>query len=556
MVACVLTKSLRPRQRANWSSQGATVAAAFFLHRPSGGKLVPATQGNPRKGSNCVASFVSVIPIERPFMAYISDRVAGALNLPFRQLFQWRLQRYLDRRLQCFAALTGLTPQEKDVLLPSVRRYETALSRTDVWQELFSLLMVLPWAIFFSALLFVWLVDLVELQFEAGPGAIYILFYFTGLVLTWFGIRRVFPPSQPEPVGTRYFRQRPGRIIIGIVLSLGTGLGGFALGNAGFDRLFDGGLLTYGGALFYGLGLGMLVGSVAVGMWMVIRFVMVLAQWVLEHLEKLRNPDALLVDNQLAILRSLEELQTREAYLLGDLRRKRELINLLETAAQCLDQGLRRQMPTHDPETDRWMKNETIEMAAAIRRLKTDVMTPGPDSHARLYGQIRESFKCVTIGNWQHLPRFPRADIVPVPRRAVLIRMLLTIAVVALPVVLAASLTGLTDRGDKTSKPAGPGEDLTTSTSGGANQEGKKGLLSDSRNADGGGKATQTVRDWDQYIQVSAGLIASLILLMTRLDDLSVRLSYVRRGPPTPRADDSNRHDLESPRRGADAAAT
>lgn len=134
---------------------------------------------------------------------------------------------------------------------------------------------------------------------------------------------------------------------------------------------------------------------------------------VLNRRKRLLYPDAIIVENLLAILAMLENDKARWT----DLQFKQELMVLLEDTASCTSCYLPRRLNSGDVATDKWVLETTEQMGAAIRSLKTGIAVPEADTLRQLIADVGTSFVHAAKGEWEKLGRKPAMKKTHRPRR-------------------------------------------------------------------------------------------------------------------------------------------
>jgi hypothetical protein len=318
--------------------------------------------------------------------------------------------------------------------------------------------------------------------------------------VTWRLIRRVLPKQVFVAVGTRLYRQQPWRLLGAIAVTAAAGTYGYRL-----DATWPARGPEY---LLNCLGVGMLSAAVGGGLWIAVRFVETLAGSLVEYAETFVHPRAVLVDNHIAMLGELDRLNEGPG---RDPAARRKLIEQLEMSARCIERGLRRRLQCGDPATDRWVRNRTAQMAAAMRALKVDVVTQDTDVAAKLTGPLTTTLRCALSQEWGQVPV---QEVIREPARAFIPRILTTIVLVGLPLLLIVP--------------------------GARHSDNKKDSIKIEAQAAGNEKGSnlqeaisEMLKDWDTTMEPVLALLASTALLLSRLDAITNWISR-RPGAPQP----------------------
>jgi hypothetical protein len=452
----------------------------------------------------------------RDLLSDTFTEIAGICTWPFRRIRDWRVQRHLQQRLEVFAGLDGFSREETERLRPALVEHERALSRTDVLQEFSSaptfiphlLLVFAVWVIFDQAFQ-----DAADYHATALTLFVPILAYLATLAFAWRLIRRVLPPTTFAVVGSRNYHQQIWRLLASIVLVFTLGFLGYVIQGWGLDIKSD----WYYLVLYAGGGLAL--GTVIAATWIVLRLLSTVVQWLLEYVETFTHPEAVLVDNHLAMLDEFQRLAADDETLATNPASKRRLIDMLEMSARCIEQGLRRDLRGLDPETDQWVRTRTSEMAAAMRAMKKDVINSEPVTQAKLYSQASAGFERAVLGEWNQLPLVQDAAYQGDSSRSLALRIVVSLVLIALPLALVIPSALKSDAGDKT---ATAEEAVDAPAPEGTAVGGSRKTAADIRDG---------ARDWDANLQLIAGILASIILLMSRMDDLATRFSRHRSHP-------------------------
>lgn len=153
-----------------------------------------------------------------------------------------------------------------------------------------------------------------------------------------------------------------------------------------------GALLSLGIMLLYGLGL-VLLGALALWWGMHIT-----ERWWDRHAGA-RHPDAVVADELLRILETLEKSSAEW----GQLRGRNRVLRSLELAARCLELNLPSRLRVQDAETDLWLRRKSAGQAAAVRGLKRWVLVPKPDTREHFIQRISQDLVRTTVGDWDGL---------------------------------------------------------------------------------------------------------------------------------------------------------
>jgi hypothetical protein len=118
-----------------------------------------------------------------------------------------------------------------------------------------------------------------------------------------------------------------------------------------------------------------------------------------------------------------------------DRREVRSVVSTLEDAAAGLLDHLRGLEPTGDLRSDAWLSGRATGIAAAVRNLKSWVLSPGPESFDALAIRIEQDVKSVGNGYWRDLEWVDPAVAAARERRLWVITTLRNLVLAALPLI-------------------------------------------------------------------------------------------------------------------------
>jgi hypothetical protein len=78
---------------------------------------------------------------------------------------------------------------------------------------------------------------------------------------------------------------------------------------------------------------------------------------------------------------------------------------MIEDAARCIERDFPKSLLSRDPLRDRWTKQQCMEIAEAIRDLKTWLILPKSDTHEVFQAQLATMLTRVATGEWDALDR-------------------------------------------------------------------------------------------------------------------------------------------------------
>lgn len=428
-----------------------------------------------------------------PRLATVLPTACGAVVAPVRwpvhRLWCRRVEAQARRRLSAFEHLTVVSSVEKTALLQDVTRCQRASSRIDVVEELCGVVAFAPWLVLVpGAVLGIAGLFGAGLRWtEQLTGGTAFIVTLTGF---WRLLRRVLPPQRFDSVGSRLYRQRPVRVLAAMGLCAAAGM----VGNAWTITWADSGLRP----VQFCTGLGLFCGAVAGGVWIAVRFVETFAGAVLEYLETFTQPRAVLVDNSVAILSRLDNDDGGGPA--PDVRRC--IIEQLEMSARCIERGLRRHLRCGDPCSDQWIRTRTAQMAAALRALKIRLVAAEDGGLDFVIPPVVTTLRSALTQEWGDMPT---AESAAEPGRRLLARAVVTVVLVGFPLVLALQI------------PHGKWDQRKAGSDSGGHKAGQiaPGFV-------------EKAGDWNGGMQLLAGLMGSVVVLLSRLDDLTNGLAQRR----------------------------
>lgn len=452
--------------------------------------------------------------------AAVSQRIVRTATWPLRRFYTWRVERKLAQRLKLFESLEAFSADQRSDLSAQLVVHERVLSRVDFSQELCAVLRQLPRLLLVGTLFLVFPAAEVDLDYSTGGIVLAAaMAYLVSVTLVWRAILHLLPPPNFDPLGSRHYRHEPWRIMATLALAVGLGLLGYEVATLAYEIVDS--QYTTGSqwllVLAY-VGMGLFFVSVVAVAWVLVRFLSLSLEWILEYTETFTHPQAVLIDNHLAMLYELER-QKGNGVLARDSESQHKLIQQLEVSARCMEQGVRRKLRGHDPETDEWVRSLTGEIASALRAKKKWVIAADSRQSRELYDELKVSFKCAIEGAWTHMPRRTEISFEADSRRAIALRIAGTLVLVGLPLVLALSIPSAASSRDEEGSGAKTEQtSVQTSTA----EPRAKVRAQDVR---------EDVSRWDGDLQLIAGVVGSILLLMTRLDDIVARVARRRRHP-------------------------
>ena len=438
------------------------------------------------------------------------SRLAGALvGWPFRAVGCWRVDRHVEQRLCAFNELRVLTRQEKQAAVSEVARCERALSRVDFAQEVCRAITVVPWLVMIPLAAFGLYLTVHNVSFGATPAVRVLdcMSFLLAVTATWRSTRRILPKQRFLSVGSRLYRQRPWRIASAMAVAIAAGT--LAVG---IDPMGNGNVA----ALELSVENGVLVGAMSGVVWVIVRFAETLAGSLLEYAETFAHPRAVLLDNHIAMLGAVDQLSNGHA---GDHVTRQRLLDQLEMSARCIERGLRRELRCGDPASDGWVRNRTAQMAAAVRGLKINVVSPDTDVAAKITEPLTTGLRCSLSQQWGQMPV---EEVTREPAHAIIPRILATILLVGFPLLLL--IPGLHPDAKKESPKVAAGLPQNEKKDNDKKDNDKK----DNDTKNGIEKATRGLTDWDTTMQALVAVLGSTGLLLSRLDDIT---NWVNRRP-------------------------
>jgi hypothetical protein len=112
-------------------------------------------------------------------------------------------------------------------------------------------------------------------------------------------------------------------------------------------------------------------------------------------------PDAMLIHG----LQNIAYLLRTRPTTWNELKFKCELMTELESIASCVQNNLPRRLKSGDALTDVWIRERSMQIAAAIRSLKQWIVTPKLDTYDGLCSRVTDTFLQAVDGNWDGLER-------------------------------------------------------------------------------------------------------------------------------------------------------
>jgi hypothetical protein len=348
----------------------------------------------------------------------------------YRTGYQRRVAAHVDQRLRALRemrALQGLEPEQHTRVLVGMRRLQCQLAGTVVQKQdaMAALLRISLVALVFCYAVFVpltvrrLLVEVHGVHVDERPYLLHIAVLLAG-------------------AGTLVLLARRGRRRWGSTVGGRRLTGGVAafcyvawfLAVTVVDRTdfsAHGALQALGLMLLYGLGF-VVLGALALWWGMHIT-----EQWW-DHRAYARHPDAVVADELLRILETVEKSPAEWVHMRG----RRKVVRSLEVAARCLEHNLPSRLNGEDAATDHWLRKRAAGQAAALRGLKRWVLVPRPDTREHFVGRVAQDLVRTTVGDWDGL-ECTEAETVPVSRGRRLARRL-AIPLAATAVVLALAI--------------------------------------------------------------------------------------------------------------------
>jgi hypothetical protein len=106
----------------------------------------------------------------------------------------------------------------------------------------------------------------------------------------------------------------------------------------------------------------------------------------------------------------------------SDLRSRRSILYDIEMCARCIDYYLPRALRPYDHDTWTWQMAEGRRIAGAIRKLKTLLIMPAPDSREKFLQRATETLYSIAVGDWSSLEQVESVEIPAVEPRLTLRR--------------------------------------------------------------------------------------------------------------------------------------
>lgn len=121
------------------------------------------------------------------------------------------------------------------------------------------------------------------------------------------------------------------------------------------------------------------------------------------HWRRRMYPDAIVLDGLINILHRVAKSPERWP----DLSFRRELASRIEEVALAIQFGFPGRLRISNPITNSWVREVSVEQAAAVRELEKWLMTPKADTRDRFIERTREMLERCATGDWDALERRP-----------------------------------------------------------------------------------------------------------------------------------------------------
>jgi hypothetical protein len=308
---------------------------------------------------------------------------------PFRRRCRSEVTRRAKNYIKQFKDIRTLDAETKLRLLQSVRYYETRLAAMDVRSQNF---IVAIW-IFTAALIFAiglattksWVSILHSIQVWLSPIFVYLAagYLLVYLIISWL---LLMPKSLKRPI--------PSILLLPVLLVAASGVFMMVvLSDPSSGR--SAGTLS-ASSEFINLGLRVLVMSTIVSFFFLLVMAYSSRRW--------RNaiyPDGVVVHELLRILSMVEKKPIRWA----DLGFKKQLIDILEEVAVCIQYDLPRRLRNFDAVTDIWLQGMTEQIAATLRMLKKWICISRSDTREYFIKRVADSLVHAANGDWDSFER-------------------------------------------------------------------------------------------------------------------------------------------------------
>lgn len=310
----------------------------------------------------------------------------------YRTGYQRRVTAHVDQRLRALRelkALQGLEPGQRAQVLVGMRRLQCQLAgivvrKRDAMTALLRVSVVLL-GLYYALCIPFFVRQAMPTQVRKEPYVLAIAALLAGAGTLTLLARR----ARRRWGGEASRGQRGLRWGLAAVFYLGYFFAAIAVNRQDFTQAA---LRSLAIMLLYGLGL-VVLGSAALWWGMHIT-----ERWWDRHASA-RHPDAVVADELLRILETVEKSPAEWAHMRG----RNRVLRSLERAARCLQHNLPYRLRGQDTETDRWLRDKGAGQAAALRSLKRWVLVPRADTRERFIERISQDLVRTTVGDWDGL---------------------------------------------------------------------------------------------------------------------------------------------------------
>ncbi|GEM_PF-6393937 len=309
------------------------------------------------------------------------------IKKPFRRWFVKKIVKGTRERLMLFKYIQFPEPAMKPRILPQARHFEIQLARVDFWEDM--IIKTAAFAIVAIAGLVFILAPLIVAGWIGSSLSgkwllAYFLFYQVIAVLA-YGLILALPAYLSLKILTT-----PIWFSVVLIIYLTALYKIFLTAGTNPPTLFT----TFLASILLGEVSAIFAFFIYLVMIIFIRFIS----------KKIRNalyPDAVFANELLQVV-AMVKSKPRQWRVLAF---KRQLMNQLEDAANCVQHNLPNRLRSGDAGTDAWLVKTANEIAAAVRAQKRMLLPTKPHSRAQFLEHVTNNLLPALSGNWDELEK-------------------------------------------------------------------------------------------------------------------------------------------------------